>query len=91
MPNTPPQVHAPASIKRIRQRHHFVSADLAEVVTTVDLTLELRDVSLEDFLRLARAMINEHPINACIDLPQPELAMAMELIPLAKSGDDGAT
>jgi hypothetical protein len=82
IPHTPPTtVRSPGAIKRVRQHHHFVSSDLSEVITTVELTLELRDVSLADFLRMARAFINEHPIAACIELTQPELTIALDLIP----------
>jgi hypothetical protein len=73
--NTPPKVSALGVIKRVRQHHHFIYAGLDEVQASVEVTLELDGLSLHDFLRIARAWLYEHRVEATLAFPQPELPL----------------
>jgi hypothetical protein len=77
IPHPPtPTVRSPgAIIKRVRQHHHYISAGLDEVITSVEVTLELENVSLHDFLRIARAWLYEHRVEATLLFPQAELPL----------------
>jgi hypothetical protein len=71
----PPKVSALGVIKRVRQHHHFISAGLDEIIASVEVTLELDGVSLHDFLRIARAYLHEHRVEATLSFPQAELPL----------------
>jgi hypothetical protein len=72
---TTPTVRAQAVIKRVRQHHHYISAGLDEVQASVEVTLEMENVSLHDFLRIARAWLHEHRVEATLCFPQAELPL----------------
>ena len=75
MTTTPPTVRTQAVIKRVRQHHHYISAGLDEVLASVEVTLELDNLSLHNFLRITHAWLYEHRVEATLSFPQAELPL----------------